>query len=907
MADNQFKVILSGDSSQLQAALNNALKSVQDFSIKVGKLPQVAFSTQGIDNYKKAVSQLKTEVSTITTAPLQKALSAATALVDQFGASGSKASLQLNTAFQGIASSATIVTRSLQQIPSATNGIAAATPVLNGLSSALLSAAAASLTTGNALGVLGSKLPVSDLVKLRASVAQLKKDLQVGANVKIQINTGQITLALDSLSKDLTEFKVKLSQATDPKEILRLNRAIAQTQSQIKGLKSVGSSTFEPFNKAVAGTTKGLTNLAPASAKAGRTLIDLSRVAQDAPFGFIGIANNIDPLLQSFQALKKETGSTGGALKALGAGLMGPGGIAVGLSVVTSLIIAAIQKYGSLGNAMNVIFGLTTNLQQANRELAASMASSAASVAGEVATIQSLVNIARDKTLSDKARGEAINKLNEDYDKYLPKLTLENVETEKVTKAVNELTKSLVRKAKIQGIQDLISKETAKQAEEFVNLTDKMSGSTTVLEDFFDTMISGQGNLGLGISRLVDADKIIKNIDKSEDRMTLFKGFLDNLLKDEAVTGNLFDDDKKKIVPKGADQELKRLNNELSALKDRLTIINKLREAGTLPIHKESEALQTQFDILKKLGDIDAREVTIKAKPKLEINPDLTKLEVDRLWDEYRTRLRTTFDTPIVIDPNLKVGTTGFFEKLKTAFENSEIYRLKTGFTLPLTIDVAVTSNVTDAFEKIKEDVDGISFEDSFSPMVERFKASASAAKTQMEADIKSVMISLDIASALTDAFSAAGEAVGEALIQGKSPLAAGAEAFLKVVGAVVSQFGKEMIAIGTAMLIAKKSIELAKLNPAVAIVAGTALTVLGGALKNIKFNVPGAAEGGILTGPKSGYLAMLHGTEMITPIDKVGKMAGERAVVSETVHVIKGSELHLLTKTYEGQRRRGL
>lgn len=36
---------------------------------------------------------------------------------------------------------------------------------------------------------------------------------------------------------------------------------------------------------------------------------------------------------------------------------------------------------------------------------------------------------------------------------------------------------------------------------------------------------------------------------------------------------------------------------------------------------------------------------------------------------------------------------------------------------------------------------------------------------------------------------------------------------------------------------------------------------------------VPQAASGGILTGPKSGYLAMLHGTEVVTPISKVGTM----------------------------------
>lgn len=37
--------------------------------------------------------------------------------------------------------------------------------------------------------------------------------------------------------------------------------------------------------------------------------------------------------------------------------------------------------------------------------------------------------------------------------------------------------------------------------------------------------------------------------------------------------------------------------------------------------------------------------------------------------------------------------------------------------------------------------------------------------------------------------------------------------------------------------------------------------------------SIPKAASGGILTGPKSGYLAMLHGTEVVTPISKVGTM----------------------------------
>src|SRR5689334_5948410 len=47
---------------------------------------------------------------------------------------------------------------------------------------------------------------------------------------------------------------------------------------------------------------------------ATQSLVNLSRVAQDAPYGFIGIANNLNPLLESFQRLRTETGSGKAAL-----------------------------------------------------------------------------------------------------------------------------------------------------------------------------------------------------------------------------------------------------------------------------------------------------------------------------------------------------------------------------------------------------------------------------------------------------------------------------------------------------------------------------------------------------------------------------------------------------------------
>jgi hypothetical protein len=78
------------------------------------------------------------------------------------------------------------------------------------------------------------------------------------------------------------------------------------------------------------------TTLNAGANQAGQSITNFSRILQDAPFGFIGIANNINPLVESFGRLKAESGSTGGALKALVGGLSSLGAAAplAGIGVV---------------------------------------------------------------------------------------------------------------------------------------------------------------------------------------------------------------------------------------------------------------------------------------------------------------------------------------------------------------------------------------------------------------------------------------------------------------------------------------------------------------------------------------------------------------------------------------------
>lgn len=105
------------------------------------------------------------------------------------------------------------------------------------------------------------------------------------------------------------------------------------------------------------------------TADATNALGNLSRIAQDAPYGFMGIANNLNPMLESFQRLQKESGGAGSALKAMVAGLTGPAGLGLALGVVSSLVV----KFGDdIGDFFNSLTSGGPLLQETNKAFAES-------------------------------------------------------------------------------------------------------------------------------------------------------------------------------------------------------------------------------------------------------------------------------------------------------------------------------------------------------------------------------------------------------------------------------------------------------------------------------------------------------------------------------------------------------
>ena len=127
----------------------------------------------------------------------------------------------------------------------------------------------------------------------------------------------------------------------------------ADNKQALEGLQQTSVATTQ--------LSSNLGKLPSASNQANQALLNSGRVLQDLNYGFIGVANNLNPLLESFQRLgerSKEAGSSIG--KELVSALTGPAGIGVALSAATFIFLKfgdeisnfITQKVGGLNNAL---------------------------------------------------------------------------------------------------------------------------------------------------------------------------------------------------------------------------------------------------------------------------------------------------------------------------------------------------------------------------------------------------------------------------------------------------------------------------------------------------------------------------------------------------------------------------
>jgi hypothetical protein len=164
----------------------------------------------------------------------------------------------------------------------------------------------------------------------------------------------------------------------------------------------------------------------------------------------------------------------------------------------------------------------------------------------------------------------------------LPKLSLENINTQQVTDSVNKLSEALLRQAKIKGVQDLIAKEFERLTKVMTDLGESSSFFTVLkasVTGLGSTVKTGSDLAALGFKNQAEAAEDAKK------RIALFNNVLNDLLTTEAAEGTLFSETQKK----GTD-----------ALKERIEQLKKLQSVAGLTTAQLVQLAQLEIQLVQR-------------------------------------------------------------------------------------------------------------------------------------------------------------------------------------------------------------------------------------------------------------------------------------------------------------------
>lgn len=450
--------------------------------------------------------------------------------------------------------------------------------------------------------------------------------------LKITADIKGIKSSLNQVQKDLKKFGSETTDSTQG-----LNNALQQTEQQLNTISAKSKNFAQP---AIA----QFDNLRKGAGAANGSVIAFGRIIQDAPFGILGVANNIQSFSEQFASLGNQAQSTGGKLKLFFSALITPTNLAV---LAVSALTAAWQAY-NLGIFDS--FFATESLNDQLKELNESTKSATANAGVELVKLQNLKSVIEDETISRDKRLLAVNQLIDTYPKIFSLADREKLLNGQLVTSYEILTKAIVAKAKasiaeqelpelikqkeivdlqLKARQDLLAVEEAslKTASRLTSITQAFEGSeyeqvgrrvNTLKKEVQDLTLK-QGELKINIEgytesivsyaneyenfigestkSLNDAEKQVEFYDEAwnlnEQRLSRIYKLLQAIKDETPDTG---------VIPKGFKPEEENADvvpkGKIEALEEELAIFEKLKRL-TLDTGKIAE-YNVQIANLKK-------------------------------------------------------------------------------------------------------------------------------------------------------------------------------------------------------------------------------------------------------------------------------------------------------------------
>lgn len=640
------------------------------------------------------------------------------------------------------------------------------------------------------------------LLQFQGSADKLK-----GVNLSsLKANFDKQITALATLRKQAKEYQKALSFAKSEVEVKALNRQLDQTYAEMNRIKNLGRTSLGGVGAGASSAAKSMDKL---KGSAGAVNMEFARIIQDAPYGMMGIGNNIQQLTANFKQLRAQSSSTGVALKATFASMITPASLlTLGIAAATSAWTYYQMSAQKSANATETAAEAIREAEQATEDYISSLdAMSRARVRGaqdaqkELVRLRELYRITQDVSISIDTRRKAVDELQQLFPSYFKNLKDEEILVGNAKTAYEDLTKSILKRARGQAAE-----------EEMVNIEKQRLGIIRELKGVDEELYR---------TRIANEEKMRKLLAKAPRDIAI-----------QAEKTRAQEEESAIIAKKG---ELERRNLQL--YREELSLQKYInQEVAAAPAREEAEAPKTNYmkELVEGWNLATKQAILFGASyDELGVKADLLKNTMVGLMDQG-------------LGPQ-----NSLIKELKSTYD------LFASQTLPTTAQTAIDKFASTDLSKLRMEIASTAqtltlLPVQLQPMSEQMKsffdkmaADAEGAMGKIELDAASManMMQQFIGGSLVQV----GEALGN-IFSGVSTGANALEQFgrgiLGSLGGIMKEFGKQLIMMGIGKEALDKMFKFTG-GGAGAIAAGILLVGAGTALSNSMDKSVGNLSGG--------------------------------------------------------------
>ena len=442
-------------------------------------------------------------------------------------------------------------------------------------------------------------------------------------------------------------------------DLSKLTQAEIKQRIEAEKLKITNAELSASFKEQAAAQLLVANEGKPFRAQAGLNnaiLLETSRLASDAGYGFTAIANNLSQVISLFFSFSKTAGGVVNSLKELGRSIIGTGGVLI-----------AVQLLIAFGDDIYAFF---TRLIKGADETAGAFDDLSKRVASSAGDFEIYIKTLQSSTKSDKEKKDAIVALQREFPEYIQLLNESGVSLEDVANKTAEAKKqndlyreSIVNLAKSEAAREKIRELQGQlieiQIERETEAQDRFGKSTEDLskeiENYNNSLSTNLALTGTSVNTLQDfykAEKEVLAIRKDEEdliqrQINILLGYVDIVNKETKDKGRSAKASKEKnkydMLEIENYDKLIRLIREAGQMREfffnkEMDIILNREENSQKAIEMERQGVLARVDALVDLGLLEENA----AVTRYQINQYYNKLaaEDQRKLDEEGFAMR---------------------------------------------------------------------------------------------------------------------------------------------------------------------------------------------------------------------------------------------------------------------------